>query len=104
MLKQGLIYLVLSILVIVFAEYAHLAIVYIDMFYTWISVKLNPIFSVSTYGIRIRNVFSLVLMPVMIAGIPALIYRAIKGRPMPYFVETTWVLWLIIVLSKVLIK
>lgn len=103
MLKQGLIYLLLSILVVLFAKYTHLIIVYIDMVYTIINVKLAPIFSNSDTGIMIRKVISLVLLPVLIAAIPALIYRVIKGGQMPYFFEITWLLWLIIVLSKVLI-
>ena len=103
MLKQSIIYLILSILIVLFAKYAHLAIVYIDMFYTWVTLQLVPIFSGNAYGVLIRNVFTLVLLPVIIAGIPAMVYRAIKGRQMPYFFEVTWILWLIIVLSKVLI-
>lgn len=106
MLKQSAIYLILSILIVVFAKYAHLFIVYIDMLYTFIVIKLTPIFSGNSYGTLIRNVLSLTLLPVIIAGIPALIYRAVKGKgkQMPYFLELVWVLWLIIVLSKVLIQ
>lgn len=104
MLKQSIIYLILSILVVLFANYAHLALVYIVTAYTFVTIKLTPIFSGTAYGIMIRNIFSLVLLPVIIAGIPALLYRAIKGKHMPWFFEITWGLWLIIVLGKVLIK
>ena len=103
MLKQSIIYLVLSILIVLFAEYAHICIVYIVLFYTYINVKLALIFSNSALGIMLRQVLSLVLLPIAIAAIPALIYRAIKGSQMPYFMEVTWLLWLVIVLSKVLI-
>ena len=104
MFKQSIIYLILSVLIVFFAEYAHLLMVYVVTFYTYIMVKLTPIFSGTPYGLLIRNVVSLVLMPVIIAGIPALVYRAIKGQQMPYFIELTWILWLIIVLGKVLIR
>lgn len=104
MLRQGIIYLVLSILIVLFAEYAHLLVVYIVTAYTFVLLKITPIFSSTTYGVMIRNVCSLVIIPVMIAGIPALIYQVIKSRKMPYFIEITWVLWLIIVLAKVLIR
>ena len=104
MLKQSIVYLILSILIVVFAEYAHLLMVYIVTFYTFIMVKLTPIFSGISYGLLIRNVVSLILIPVIIAGIPALIYRVIKGQNMPCFIELTWVLWLMIVLGKVLIR
>lgn len=103
MLKQTLIYLCLSILVVLFAQYVHLMIVYVDLFYTFINVKLAPIFSNGALGIMIRKVISLVLLPVVIASIPGVIYRVVKGQNMPYFIEVTWFLWLVIVLSKVLI-
>ncbi|AHE67756.1 hypothetical protein Loa_02214 [Legionella oakridgensis ATCC 33761 = DSM 21215] len=79
-------------------------IVYIDMFYTYVNLKLSPIFSANETGIMIRKVFSLVLIPVAIAAVPALVYRLIKGRHMPYFIHITWLLWLVVVLSKVLIQ
>jgi hypothetical protein len=104
MLKQALIYLVLSILIVLFARYAHTGIVYIDMFYTWVTIQLTPVFSNSAYGILIRNVLSLTLIPIVIVGIPALIWRAIKGHFMPWFFEAIWIVWLVVVLSKVLIQ
>lgn len=103
MLKQGLIYLLLSIVIVVFAEYAQMIIVYLDMLYTFVNLKLAPVFSQSELGVMIRRVFSLVVLPILIAAIPALIYRLIKGKNMPYFIQVTWLLWLVIVLSKILI-
>ncbi|MFC3909204.1 hypothetical protein ACFORL_08985 [Legionella dresdenensis] len=103
MLRQSLIYVVLSILVVLFAKYAHLLIVYIDMLYAWFNVKLTPLFNYGGWGTLIRKVILLVLIPVLIAAIPALIYRLIKGKDMPHFIELTWCLWLVIVLSNVLI-
>lgn len=103
MLRQSLIYLALSILVIVFARYAHLLIVYIDMVYAYVNFKLTPIFSHTGLGLLIRKVILLTLIPVAIALVPALVYRPIRGRQMPYLIELTWCLWLIIVLSNILI-
>jgi len=104
MLRQSIIYLVLSILIVSFAKYVHLMIVYIDILYNAVNLKLMPVFSNSETGIMIRKVFSLVVIPVVIAAIPALIYRLIKGKQLPYFIQITWFLWLVIVLSKVLIR
>lgn len=103
MLRQTLILLLLSILVVLFAKYAHLLIVYIDMLYTWINFKLTPIFSQTGVGIMIRKVILLVFIPILIALVPALIYKLVKGGQMPYFLELTWCLWLVIVLSNILI-
>ncbi|MDI9819389.1 MULTISPECIES: hypothetical protein [unclassified Legionella] len=104
MLRQSLIYLLLSILVVVFAKFAHMLIVYIDMLYAFINVKLTPIFSHSGLGLTIRKIILLVFIPILIAAIPAFSYRLIKGNEMPYFLELTWCLWLVIVLSNILIR
>jgi hypothetical protein len=104
MIKKSLIYLLLSILVVLFAKYVHLAIVYIDMIYVYIMLQLASIFSINETGLLIRNVLVLALIPTLIAGIPALIYYVIKKQTMPYFMEIVWLLWLILVLSKVLIQ
>lgn len=104
MLRQSLIYLLLSILVVVFAKYAHLIIVYIDTFFTYINVKLAPVFSQTGWGLIIRKTLVLMLLPIIITAIPALIYRVIKGKDMPHFIAVAWVIWTVIVLSNILIR
>ncbi|MGC1182677.1 hypothetical protein [Legionella sp.] len=104
MLRQSLIYLLLSILVVVFAKYAHLVIVYIDVFFTYVNIKLTPIFSQTGWGLVIRKILVLALLPVVLTTIPALIYRAIKGSDMPHFIAITWILWTILVLSDILVR
>ena len=104
MLRQSIIYLLLSILIVIFAESVHLLIVYIDIFYNFVNLQLMPIFSNTDTGIMMRKVLCLVFIPVIIAAVPALIYRLIKGSHMPYFIQLTWFLWLVLVLSKVLIR
>lgn len=102
--KQSMIYLALSILIVVFSQYVGLAIAYINDIYNALNLFLMPIFSISKVGIFIRNVLILVLMPLLLVGIPAIIYRFIKKKEMPYFFEATWLLWLIITLSNLLIR
>lgn len=104
MFKQSLIYLLISCLVIVFAKFAHLLVIYIDMLYTFINLKLSPIFSWLDLSDMICKILLLVLIPVTITAIPALSYRLIRGKDMPYFIETTWCLWLVIVLSHILVR
>ncbi|MBN9229752.1 MAG: hypothetical protein BGO90_11060 [Legionella sp. 40-6] len=104
MLRQSLIYLLLSILVVVFAKYAHLLVVYIDMFFTYINLKLSPIFSRTGWGLVIRKILVLVILPIILTAIPALIYRVIKGKDMPHFIAITWVLWTVIVFSDILVR
>ncbi|MDP1602898.1 MAG: hypothetical protein Q8M03_06490 [Legionella sp.] len=103
MFRQSIVYLLLSILVVIFAKYIHVIIVYIDLFYSYINLHLSPIFNQGGIGSIISKVLLLVLIPILIAAIPALVYRLIKGKNMPYFIELTWCLWLVIILSNVLI-
>src|SRR5579872_6900741 len=104
MLRHTLIYLILSILIVVLAKYAHLLIVYIDMFFTYINIQLTPIFSQTGWGLIIRKILVLMLLPIIITGIPALIYRVIKGKDMPHFIPIAWIIWTIIVLSDILVR
>lgn len=104
LLRQSLMYLLLSMLVVLFAEHAQLLIVYIDMVYTWVNVNLAPIFSSVGLSNMVRQVFVLLMIPICLAAIPALAYKAIKGNKMPYLIELSWLFWLILVLSKVLIR
>lgn len=102
MVKKSLIYLFFSILVVLLAQYIQTVLIYIALFYTYINVELTSIFSTTSTGILIRKIVILSVLPALIAGTPALTYRLIKGQSMPYFMELTWFLWLIIVLSKML--
>ena len=103
MLKQSLIYLALSLIVVVFASYAHLLVVYLDILYTHANLALAPLFSNSHAGVILRGVIILTLLPICITAIPALIYRTIKGQTIPYYFEATWMIWLVIIISKIII-
>lgn len=104
MLRHGLIYLLLSILVVVFSKYAQLIVVYIDMFFTYVNLKLTPIFSQTGWGLVIRKIVILIILPVAITAIPALFYRIIKGGEMPHFIAIAWIIWTVIVLSDILLR
>lgn len=104
MIKQLVMYFLLSILVIVFAKYVHWFIVYIDLAYTYINIKIAPVFNYSSLGSMIRQVVVLVLLPILMVTIPAVIYRLVKGKNMPHLIPITWIIWLIILLSKVFIR
>ena len=103
MLRHSIIYLLMSILVVLFAKYAHLIIVYVDMFFTYVNLKLTPIFSQTGWGLVIRKILVLSLLPLIITAIPALLYKLIKGGEMPHFIAITWIIWTIIVLSDILV-
>ncbi|MGQ3888789.1 hypothetical protein ACQUW5_07130 [Legionella sp. CNM-1927-20] len=103
MLKQSLIYLVLSIIGVLFTRYIHTFIVYTDIFYTYLYGRLFLFFKPTSLDIVVSKVIFLVLIPVVIVGILALLYRLITVRKMPYFIELTWLLWLVLMLSNIFI-
>ncbi len=102
--RQILIYFLMSVLIVVFAKYAHLLVLYIDTFFTYINLQLSTVFSHTGWGLIIRKTLVLMFLPIILVAIPALLYRAIRGREMPYFIASIWVIWTIIVLSDILVR
>lgn len=103
MFKQTIFYLALSILVVIFSRYFAIGIIQIDQFYTWLNLKLSSVFSNSIVGLTVQQIIILMMLPIVVAGIPALTYRLVKGDSMPYFLNVIWLVWLIVVLSRVAI-
>ncbi len=97
-------YIALSILVIILAKYVNGAVNFVVYLYDYIDDCLEVLFSNSPAGILSRSSFALVVCPLLVTGIPALIYYAIKRTKMPYFIEATWLIWMIIVLGNSIVK
>ena len=104
MLKQGIIYIILSIVVVLFAKTLHLALVYLHICYDWLNLQISPIFANTLIGIGMQKVLVLTLLPILLISIPAGAYRLIKGQTMPHLFFSAWFLWLVIVLSIVLTR
>lgn len=98
LLKQTVIYVILSLLVVLGAKYVQLLTHYIAQGYGHINLFLVPYLTHDAA----RHVILMVLIPVIVAGVPALLYRLIKKKNMPYYLIYTWVIWLILVLSNTL--
>ena len=95
-------YLVLSIFVILCAQYTQIAATYVVDFYNHIDTSIAIFFSYTPSGLALRHIVALVIGPLIVTGIPALIYRMVKHTPMPHFIEITWLVWITIVLSNLL--
>jgi hypothetical protein len=107
--KIILIYLALSFVIIFFASYVHLGIIYVDLLYTWSYLKLANYFKwllpwSIAQQVMTQQIIALVTMPLIIVGVPALIYRLIFKKNVAYFYESIWIIWLLIVLSNYLIR
>ncbi|WP_131782284.1 hypothetical protein [Legionella gresilensis] len=103
MVRQSLIYLVLSIFGVLCTRYIHAFIVYTDILYTHLYGKFFLFFKPNSLDIIISKVIFLVLIPVVIVGIIALLYKLITGKKMPYIIELTWLLWLVLMLCNIFI-
>lgn len=104
MLKQIVIYLIASILVILFARFAYEILSYIHAAFLYAGQLITPFFNLLDLGLLSRKICILIVVPLAFTGIPALIYKAVNGKQMPWFMESTWILWLILVLSHILIR
>lgn len=103
MMKQTLIYIFLSIIVVLASRYVHMLLVYIDLLYNYLSLQLAPFLNHSAIGRSAHRILTLVILPIAITGIPALLYRLFKGKIMPHFIAITWLVWFVIVLSEILV-
>ncbi len=104
MMKQSAIYLILSILVVFFAKYVYLVLMSIDSFYSVINTKLTPLFNQGGLSRTLQKTVLLVIIPILVALIPTLIYRLIEGKNMPYFLPLIWCLWIISVFSNITVR
>lgn len=103
MAKQFSIYLVMSIILVIFASYVRQLLVYLDMGYAYMNLQLINIFSSSPTGIIFRHITILMLLPLIIAGVPAMLYRFIKKSAMPYFYHILWISWMVILITQTMI-
>lgn len=104
LLKAYLAYFVASLLVVLLTRYIHLGLIYLDTFYTYINVLIAPIFNQVGLGKIVHQTLVIVLIPLIIIGIPALIYYMINRKAMPHIISLTWSVWLILVLCITMIR
>lgn len=96
MLKQLSILVLLSAVLLIFAQHTQLILSYLDASHTFLNAKLSYIFNTSTAGNTTQEVTCLLVIPMTLAVIPAAIYWLIKRRMMPYFYHVLWTVWIIL--------
>ncbi len=104
MLKHISALIVLSFLLLIFANHAQLLLSYLDSVHTILNSKLSYIFSTSPVGNTTQEALSLLVIPFIIVGIPATIYWLIKRTLMPYFYQCVWAVWIILFTSLILTR
>lgn len=96
MLKTFLGLIALSILVVLFkAQFAEL-IHAIASLHNMISDKLAGLLTGFSAGALVAHLLSLVLIPIIVALIPAFIYWIIYRSEMPHWLVVVWVIWVML--------
>jgi hypothetical protein len=93
MLKQIIIIVVLSLLVVVSMPYAQQGLEYLVAGHDWVNQMLMQVFSGGQVGNMLRELIALLAIPLLISLIPVIIYWLIKRKWFPYFMEVLWVVW-----------
>lgn len=95
MLKHIIVIVLLSILVITSMPYVQQGLQWILAAHDWIADVLREVFSGGPAGNIIRELLALLVIPIVIALIPTIIYWLVRRRWFPWFMEVVWVVWLI---------
>lgn len=92
-----LLFIILSILMVFLIREMHVVVRWIDIAHQWIINSLALIISGGEIARIIRLSLGLILVPLIIALIPAFIYWIFKRSWLPYYMTIVWVIWLILV-------
>src|SRR3989442_1073125 len=95
MLKQIILLLLLSLLVINFMSYTQHGLEFLVTAHDWIADVLTQVFSGGKAGELSRQLITLLAVPVFIGLIPAIIYAIVRRNWFPYFMRLVWIVWLI---------
>jgi hypothetical protein len=96
MLKQSLLVLLGSLLVVLLATEVAFVLKLVDQTHLLLTVALAKVFAGGTIGSIIRHTISLFLIPFFIALIPSLIYWAVTRKTFKYFMHILWIAWIIL--------
>lgn len=97
MLKHFLALILLSIIAIFFLHQFAIFLHFIAYGHAWLADKLMLLFSNSNIGYLVSHVLALVLIPLIVALIPAFIYWLIRRGEMPHLILITWIIWIMLV-------
>ena len=102
MIRQIFILLLISIVCVYFMTHITWFMHFIDHLHSIFVKQLSLIFAGGKIGMMVKEVVALVLIPLIIAAIPAIIYWFIKRQHMPYFADILWVTWIMLLTSVAL--
>lgn len=101
-ITQVIIYCLFSAWIMLYDKFPKLLVLSINELYIYFKVHLTQAFARIGLSGALAKIILLIAIPMIIAAVPALVYRFVKGGMMPYFFTITWGIWLVIVLSHIL--
>jgi len=103
MLKLVASIILASLVALILSPYLSIGLHWLVQLHHFIYQELSVVFSSQKVGTILRNIVTLLFIPFIASGIPMLIYYLIYRKKMPYFTETTWAVWIVMV-TIVLLK
>lgn len=94
--RQAIYLLVLSIVAVLLVKQVSLVLHYLGTGYHLLDRQLAAVFSGGYIASIIRYTITLVLLPTLVAAIPATLYWFFKRKLMPYFFECLWLVWVVV--------
>ncbi len=85
-----------SLLCIIFMKHVSLALGYLFTWHSILSKDLAMIYSGGHWGMMIRGVLAMALIPGAIAGVIGGTYWLVKREQMPYLFNVFWLTWLVL--------
>lgn len=95
MLKNFIVLILLSLGVVFGTKHIHPFLLVLVSAHDWIAQLLLQVFSGGEIGSAVRNLLSLIILPLFIGAIPAIVYWFSKHRQFPYFMHIVWIMWLV---------
>ncbi|QLH41311.1 MAG: hypothetical protein HWD59_00255 [Coxiellaceae bacterium] len=86
----------MSLVAIIFLQQIAWVVHGIAVFHHWFISELRNLFAFGKWSHLILAWIVLIVVPVIIAAIPAFIYWLIKRRWMPYYMQIVWTVWLVL--------
>ena len=102
MLKQIVLLLIASILIVLFSAYGSLILHCVNSLYQFMDTLLNHVISNSSTGHIAKSTLILLLIPLIIAYLINGFYLLVMRREFPYLFVSMWFIWFMLVVSAIL--
>lgn len=94
---QALVFIVLSIIAILLMHQIHIVLAWIAVAHQFLADKLALLIPGDSWVRIARLSLALIIIPLIVALIPAFVYWLFKRHSMPNIMAVIWIIWVILV-------